>query len=330
MNRACPSLLLLLLVCAVSAPLVQAHEVRPAYLRIQQGDDDRYDLLWRVPARGELRLGIYVQLPANCEAPEAPVSWTEGGTWVERWSARCAGGLVGHRVEITGLSSTVIDALARFERRDGTTQVARLTPAEPGFEVTEAESWTDVSATYTALGVEHILLGIDHLLFVLALLMLVPNVRTLVWTITSFTLAHSLTLAAATLGWAHVPQAPVEAVIALSILFVAMEIVHWRQGRPGITRRWPWLVAFTFGLLHGFGFAGALSEIGLPEHAIPLALLFFNLGVEAGQLLFIAAVFGVSFLLKQLTWPAWAWRLPVYAIGSMAAFWTIQRIAGFG
>jgi len=159
--------------------------------------------------------------------------------------------------------------------------------------------------------------------------MLVPTTRKLVWTITSFTLAHSLTLAAATLGLVNVPQQPVEAVIALSILFVAMEIVHWRQGKPGITRRWPWLVAFTFGLLHGFGFAGALSEIGLPEHAIPLALLFFNLGVEAGQLLFIASVLLIWAILKKFTWPQWAWRVPVYAIGSMAAYWTLLRVGGF-
>jgi hydrogenase/urease accessory protein HupE len=305
------------------------HEVRPAYLRIQQTAEEQYDVLWRVPARGDLRLGIYVQLPGHCTAPAQPLAWYEEGTWVERWTAFCPGGLSGHRVEISGLSFTVVDALARVERLDGTTQIQRLTPAEPGFAVTEAESWGQVARTYTMLGVEHILLGIDHLLFVLALLMLVPSLRTLFWTITAFTLAHSLTLAAATLGWVHVPQAPVEAVIALSILFVAMEIVHWRQGRPGVTRRWPWLVAFTFGLLHGFGFAGALSAIGLPEHAIPLALLFFNVGVELGQLLFIAAVFAVSLILKRFTWPGWAWRVPVYAIGTMAAFWTIERIVGF-
>ena len=193
----------------------------------------------------------------------------------------------------------------------------------------ESESLVEVIRTYTMLGVEHILLGIDHLLFVFALLLLVPGRRMLIWTITSFTLAHSVTLAAATLGWVRVPQAPVEAVIALSILFVAMEIVHWKQGRPGITRRWPWLVAFTFGLLHGFGFAGALSEIGLPEHAIPLSLLFFNLGVEAGQLMFIAAVLLLWAGLGRLRFPQWAWRVPVYAIGSLAAFWTIERIAGF-
>jgi hydrogenase/urease accessory protein HupE len=327
MNRAAAGLLLTLI--ALAAAPAAAHEVRPAYLRIQQTGPEQYDLLWRVPARGDLRLGIYVQLPGHCRAPAQPLVWQEDGTWVERWTADCPGGLAGHRVEISGLSSTVIDALARVERLDGTTQIQRLTPAEPGFEVTEAESWGEVARTYTALGVEHILLGIDHLLFVLALLMLVPNLRTLFWTVTAFTLAHSLTLAAATLGWVQVPQAPVEAVIALSILLVAMEIVHWRQGRPGITRRRPWLVAFTFGLLHGFGFAGALSGIGLPEHAIPLALLFFNLGVELGQLVFIAAVFAISLLLKRATWPAWAWRVPVYAIGTMAAFWTIERIAGF-
>jgi hydrogenase/urease accessory protein HupE len=179
------------------------------------------------------------------------------------------------------------------------------------------------------LGIEHILLGFDHLLFVLALLILVPNMHMLLWTVTSFTLAHSLTLAAATLGLVHVPQQPVEAVIALSILFVAMEIVHWRQGRPGITRRMPWLVAFTFGLLHGFGFAGALSDIGLPEHAIPLSLLFFNLGVEAGQLMFIAAVLLAWAVLGRINWPQWAWRVPVYMIGSLAAFWTLERIIGF-
>ena len=321
--------LLSLALALLAAAPATAHEVRPAYLRIQQGDAEQFEVLWRVPARGDLRLGIYVRLPAHCSEPQQPLTWQEGGTWVERWNAVCPGGLAGHRVEISGLSSTVIDALARVERLDGTTQVQRLTPAEPGFTVTEAASRAQVARTYAVLGVEHILLGVDHLLFVLALLMLVPSLRMLFWTVTAFTLAHSLTLAAATLGWVHVPQAPVEAVIALSILFVAMEIVHWRQGRPGITRRWPWLVAFTFGLLHGFGFAGALTAIGLPEHAIPLALLFFNLGVEAGQLLFIAAVFAVSLMLKRISWPHWAWRVPVYAIGTMAAFWTIERIAGF-
>ena len=321
--------LLLFLAVLLLVPVAEAHEVRPAYLRIQEVSADEFDFLWRVPARGDMRLGIYVGLPDHCRDSGEPLSWQEGGTHIERWSANCPGGLFGHTVEIQGLTSTVIDALARFERLDGTTQVARLSPTNNSFTVTMTESWAQVASTYLVLGVKHILLGIDHLLFVLALLLLVPNTRMLIWTITSFTLAHSVTLAAATMGWVNIPQQPVEAVIALSILFVAMEIVHWKQGKPGITRRWPWLVAFTFGLLHGFGFAGALTEIGLPEHAIPLALLFFNLGVEAGQLAFIAAVFLLWALIRRISWPQWAWRIPVYAIGSLAAFWTIDRITGF-
>lgn len=317
-------LLVLMMCCELSA-----HEVRPAYLRIQQTAAEQFDVLWRVPAMGDMRLGIYINMPQQCEPAGEPLHWQEGGTYVERWGTHCPGGLEGETVKVDGLSSTFIDALARYERLDGTHQVVRLSPTEPAFVLTATESLPEVAKTYAWLGVEHILLGIDHLLFVLALLLLVPNMRSLFWTITAFTLAHSLTLGAATMGWVQVPQQPVEAVIALSILFVAMEIVHWRQGKPGITRRWPWLVAFTFGLLHGFGFAGALGEIGLPQHSIPFALLFFNLGVEAGQLLFIAAVLLAWAVLRRMSWPTWIWRVPVYAIGSMAAFWTIERIAGF-
>ena len=319
---------LFILTVLLLAPAASAHEVRPAYLRIQQLDATTYDLLWRVPARGELRLALYVELPADCETRGEVRAWQQDATFIERWVAECPDGLTGGTVLIRGLSATLTDGLARVERLDGTTQVARVTPSEPSFTVTAAESWQEVAITYGLLGVEHILLGIDHLLFVLALLMIVAGWRTLVATVTAFTVAHSFTLGAATLGWVHVPQAPVEAVIALSILFVCAEIVHWRQGKPGLTRSRPWLVAFVFGLLHGFGFAGALSEIGLPEHAIPLALLFFNLGVEAGQLLFIAAVFVAWSLLQRVRWPDWAWRVPVYGIGAMAGFWTIERVAG--
>ncbi len=306
-----------------------AHEVRPAYLRVQQTAPEHFRTTWHVPARGDMRLAIYLVMPSGCTPEEPPLNWTDGATFVERTSYRCSGGVVGKAVGIQGLENTMIDALARFERLDGTTQIARLTPADNTFIPRAAEDWREVVETYFVLGVEHILLGMDHLLFVLALLLLVGNLRALFWTVTAFTLAHSITLAGATLGLVTAPQQPVEAVIALSILFVALEIVHTRQGKPGITRRWPWLVAFTFGLLHGFGFAGALSEIGLPEHAIPLALLFFNLGVEAGQLLFIAGVLGVWAVLRRLDPPRWITALPVYAIGAMAAFWTIERIAGF-
>jgi hydrogenase/urease accessory protein HupE len=191
------------------------------------------------------------------------------------------------------------------------------------------------------LGVEHILFGVDHLLFVLALLILVKGWRKLVGTITAFTVAHSVTLAAATLGFVHVPAKPVEATIALSIVFVACEIVHGRRGRSGLTEGWPWVIAFSFGLLHGFGFAGALREVGLPQNTIPLALLFFNIGVELGQLLFIGVVMAVIFVAvraarKFSQWDvtpqsafAWCENISAYAIGGVAAFWLIERTLSF-
>ena len=324
MMRAIVVALLLTLATAASA-----HEVRPAYLRIQQLDSQSYDVLWRVPARGAMRLAIYVELPEHCQIRGEVLGWQQGGMNVERWVSECPDALTGSDVSIEGLEVTLTDVLFRYERLDGTSQVARLTPANTTIMVSDTDSWQQVAGTYTALGVEHILLGIDHLLFVLALLIIVPNLRKMVFMITAFTVAHSLTLAAATLGFVHVPQTPVEAVIALSILFVAVEIVHWKQGREGITRKKPWVVAFLFGLLHGFGFAGALTEIGLPEHAIPLALLFFNLGVEFGQLAFVAVVLLVWSILRRVSLPEWAWRVPTYAIGGLAAYWTIERIAGF-
>src|SRR5436190_8843380 len=236
---------------------------------------------------------------------------------------------------IAGLTATVTDVLVRLERLDGSTQVTRLTPAAPSFIVEAAPRAMQVAATYLKLGVEHILLGIDHLLFVLALLILVKGARRLIETVTALTIAHSLTLAGATLGFVNVPGPPIEAAIALSIVFVASEIIHSRQGKAGLTERFPWVVAFSFGLLHGFGFASALSEIGLPQSAIPVALLFFNVGVELGQLFFIASVFVVIALARRgmrrsgVSQPAWAWRVPPYAIGSIAMFWVIQRIAAF-
>ena len=317
---------LLLFVLTASAI---AHEVRPAYLRIQQTSAETFDLLWRVPARGEMRLALYVQMPQHCENSDEVRAWQQGAVLVERWATRCPGGLGGHELGIDGLSSTLTDVLVRYERLDGTTQVTRLTLSATALTLNDAENWREVAVTYGLLGIEHILLGVDHLLFVLALLLIVSGWRKLVATITAFTVAHSITLALATLGFVSVPQAPVEAVIALSILFVAVEIVYWRQGREGITRSRPWVVAFLFGLLHGLGFAGALTEIGLPAHAIPLALLFFNIGVEIGQLTFIAVVLAALPGLRYLSLPEWTWRIPVYSIGALASFWTIERIAGF-
>lgn len=321
--------LLLALLCLVGSA-VFAHEVRPAYLDLRQTDADTYDVLWKVPARGDdLRFGLYVELPPDCSNVSEPRGEFIGGSFVERWTVRRAGGLDGATIRIAGLSATRTDVLARLERLDGTTQVNRMTPAAPSFVVESAPSARDVAVTYLELGVEHILLGIDHLLFVLALLILVQGTHRLVVTVTAFTVAHSITLAGASLGVLDVPGAPVEACIALSIVFVAAEIVHGRRGQPGLTARRPWIVAFVFGLLHGFGFAGALHEIGLPQHDIPLALLCFNVGVEVGQLIFIAGVLAVIALARRIpvATPAWAWRIPPYAIGGVASYWLIQRLA---
>jgi hydrogenase/urease accessory protein HupE len=191
----------------------------------------------------------------------------------------------------------------------------------------------EVVRTYTLLGIEHILTGFDHLLFVLALILIVRGTRRLLVTITAFTIAHSITLALATLGVVHIPGPPVEATIALSIVFVAAEILRLRQGRESLASRKPWIVAFTFGLLHGLGFAGALAEVGLPQKSIPLALLFFNVGVEIGQLLFISAVFALTAAARR-AWrgrptPAWGGALASYVIGGMASFWLVERIAAF-
>jgi hydrogenase/urease accessory protein HupE len=309
----------------------QAHEVRPAYLELQQTGAETWETFWKVPARGDLSLAITPVWPENCRTEGVPRRVGSGAAWTERSTIHCEGGLSGREIALDGLSATVIDVLARLQRSDGTTQVVRIVPSAPAFVVDEAPHWTTVAATYLGLGIEHILLGVDHLLFVLALLLLVRSWRRLVATITAFTGAHSITLAAATLGFVHVPIQPVEAAIALSIVFVAAEIVHGRDGRPGLTARWPWIVAFVFGLLHGLGFAGALREVGLPESAIPTALLFFNLGVELGQLAFVGAVLALLALARRIPLPApgWSWRLAPYAIGTVAMFWTTERIAAF-
>jgi len=302
---------------------------------LRQLDGPTYDLLWKVPARGDLRLGLYVRLPESCKPSESGTHFADGA-YIERARLRCDGGLVGKRIAIDGLEATRTDVLVRIERADGTTQTVRLTPEDTAFTVVAAQSGIAVAGAYFGLGVEHILLGIDHLLFVLALLFLVGSWPRLVATVTAFTAAHSLTLAAATLGWVHVPQKPVEAAIALSIVFVAADLLRPREA--SLTRRMPWVVAFAFGLLHGFGFAGALSATGVPAHAVPIALLFFNLGVEAGQLAFIAGVWvlfwGAHRLGARPNTSSWQVARAVstpaaYAIGALAAFWSIERTVAF-
>ncbi len=322
-----------ILVLTSTAP---AHESRPAYLEIKEIAPGQFSVLWRTPVLAGMRLPIALKLPDSVRNLKEPIVQELADSLLERRTIDAGpDGLAGMRVEFPGLQLTITDVLVRAEMLDGTKWTAIARPSQPWVEMAPAQSKLQVAGAYLRLGIEHIWGGIDHLLFILALLIVVKGTRRLVATVTAFTIAHSLTLAAATLGFVHLPSAPIEATIALSIVFVACEIVHSRQGRPGLTERWPWLVAFTFGLLHGFGFASALNEVGLPQNAIPVALLFFNLGVEAGQLLFIAFVLVVIALGRKIAQnlafspPPWAWRVPPYAIGSVAAFWLIQRVAAF-
>jgi hydrogenase/urease accessory protein HupE len=306
-----------------------AHELRPGFLEITQTASETYDVRFKVPARGDMRFALYVRLPDEC-ADTAPVRTERTGTAiVEGRLVSCPGGLADRRVSIDGLAGTFTDVVARVELADGAVQGARLTPDQPYFTIAAAPTWLDTARTYFLLGVEHILLGFDHLLFVLALLILVRNTWMLLKVITAFTVAHSITLAVAALDVAHIPQAPVEAVIALSIMFVAAETLPQRRNGHDLANRAPWIIAFAFGLLHGLGFGGALKEIGLPQSDVPLALLTFNLGVEAGQVLFVLAVLGLMAVVNMVFEfkRPWARAAIGYSIGSLAAVWFIQRVA---
>ena len=310
-----------------------ADEIRPGYLQLSENSPGVFSVLWKVPAKGSTVPALEVGLPAGCKDVAREQAQLIDGAYIQRWMTACEKqGLVGRKITVSGLENTSMDVLLHLEYLDGRSHSTQLTPVQPAYRVPAVSSSIAIAATYTWLGITHILEGVDHLLFVFALLLIVREWRRLIATITAFTVAHSITLAAATLGLVHVPQQPVEAVIALSILFLAMEWMHGRQGHPGAAARWPWLIAFIFGLLHGFGFAGALAEVGLPQHAIPLALVFFNVGVETGQLLFITLVLSAGWLLHRLQrprWVAYAEMAAIYAIGGLSSFWLIERVSAY-
>jgi hydrogenase/urease accessory protein HupE len=311
-----------------SASATRAHEMRPAYLELRQTAPETFNVLWKVPAAGEnLRLALYVRWPEGWVNLTEPKGTITGSAYLERWQVNAPNGAADNRITIDGLASTMTDVLVRVEKLDGTTQVARLMPASPSFEVMASPSSWEVVWTYVRLGVEHILLGVDHLLFVLGLLLIVQSRVLLLKTITAFTVAHSLTLGVATLGYANAPLPPLNVAIALSILFLGPEIVRSWRGETSLTIRHPWVVAFAFGLLHGFGFASGLSITGIPHTELPLALLSFNVGVELGQLGFVAVVLllAKSFRVLDMQWPVWVLRAPGYVVGTCGAYWTIQR-----
>ncbi|MDF7799660.1 HupE/UreJ family protein [Pontiellaceae bacterium B1224] len=304
---------------------LEAHEMNSAYLELREAPDARCSLLLRIP---DMLNMIELSFPAGTE-PSKPTLRAGDGARLKSWTVHCPQGLAGSELRIAGLDRS--DLLVRIYFMNGSEQTVRVPKGSQCFTIPAVPSQLDVAETYSVLGVEHILMGFDHLLFVLSLILLIHGTKKLIGAITMFTVAHSITLALATLGLVQVPSPPVEAVIALSIVFVAVEIIHGQQGRPGLTERAPWIVTLSFGLLHGLGFAGALTEVGLPGHAIPAALLFFNIGVEAGQLLFVALVLAVLWLLRKrpVRRVEWLPLVPAYLIGSIAMFWVFERVAGF-
>jgi len=309
-----------------------AHELQPSLLDVRQLTQDRYEVIWRAPVYYRKTHPATLQLPEHWKPVGLPTVKQLADSALHRYVVSVPGGdISGAVIRFIGLESTITDVFARFTWLDGVETTAIARPSRPWIDIEGKRSGWQVAGDYTLLGVDHILSGFDHLTFVLALLLIVSGTKRLLITVTSFTLAHSITLGAATLGLMWVPAPPVEATIALSILFLAGELVKVNRGQPSLTAQYPWIVAFVFGLLHGFGFAGALNDIGLPQHEVPMALLTFNIGVELGQLLFIAAVMILLFVIRKLhrEWPKWTHQLPAYGIGGIAAFWFFERLARF-
>jgi hydrogenase/urease accessory protein HupE len=310
--------------------LLRAHEIRPAYLQITENANHRFDVLWKQPSVGTQLLRLVPQV-SNGLLEAEPTEESDANSFVvRRWQnlAVTRASFDGATVRIDGLEYTITDVLISISFSNGQDIQEILRPRNPALVVHLTGTGKVPVPAYLLLGIEHILTGFDHLSFVLGLLLLVRSRLTLIKTITAFTVAHSLTLAAAALGFVHVNPSVIEALVAFSIVFVALELVRAYRGRYGLTARYPWLIAFTFGLLHGFAFAGSLAQIGLPEHNIPLSLLLFNVGVESGQLLFVGAVLLLIAALKRLPHrlPSWTTWIPPYAIGGLASFWVIQRL----
>ncbi len=320
----------MLLALMVAPSTAQAHEIRPAYLEIKETAPGRFSLLWRTPVLAGMRLPLALKLPDDLRNAKEPVVQELTDALVERrWNAAGPNGFAGARIEFPGLQLTITDVLVRLEMLDGTKGSAIVHPSRPWMEIEARRGLWAVAVAYLRLGVEHILGGVDHLLFVLALLLIVRGWKRVLTTITAFTVAHSITLAVATLGYVSAPLPPLNAAIALSILFLGPEIVRVWHGQTSLTIQYPWVVAFAFGLLHGFGFASGLKATGLPQRDIAWALLFFNIGVEIGQLFFVLLLLAMAWSFRQLEirWPRWVEVLPGYVVGSLGAFWTIQRIA---
>ncbi len=318
------------------APKAFADEYRPAYLQIKEIQVNTFDVLWKVPALGEYRLSLKVGFPEETKIKIPVRSAFVSSAFIERSTIQLNGGLTGEEITIEGLPKVSTEVLVRIEYLGGATETARLTASSPSFVILGAPTTFDVANTYLVFGIEHILNGMDHLLFVACLIFIAGTWRRILITITGFTLAHSITLTLAALNVIRLPIPPIEATIALSIVFLAREIALGR--RDTLTWRYPIAVSASFGLLHGFGFASALSELGLPQTEIPAALLAFNVGVEIGQIMFVLAMISVAWILtqtlKMFAWLSENWisklvKSAAYGIGTITTLWTIERVSNF-
>jgi hypothetical protein len=334
MNGRLRLLTVMALVCALSCgifvliPAALAHETRPAYLEIKETSPHQYEVIWRTPVNAGMQLPILLQFSSDVKNLKDPTKQELTDSLLERRWILIEDGISGKRIDFVGLQGTITDVLVRVELLDGRKLTTMVHPSQAWMEVAPAQGRLAVIGNYLLLGIRHISLGTDHLLFLLGLLLIVKKRWMLLKTVTAFTVAHSITLAIATLGYADAPVIPLNAAIALSILFLGPEIVRSWRGETSFTIRHPWVVAFAFGLLHGFGFASALSGAGLPRAELPLALLSFNVGVEIGQLDFVLLVLLLarSFRVLEIRWPRWVEAVPGYTVGSLGAFWTIQRV----
>lgn len=303
-----------------------AHEVRPAYLEINQVSTTDYALYWKIPKAGNKVPKLELALPDKFIATLKSET-DAGNALIYKFTATCIEPINGQTLGVDGLSHTLIDVLVKLHLADNLEYTFLLQPDHPQIRIPIEPNRYQAFLLYLKLGVEHIFLGIDHLLFVLGLLLFVRNRKLLLWTITSFTLAHSITLALSTFNILQLNSGPVEAVIALSIIFLAREYLSYVKTGRSLTASYPWLVSFGFGLIHGLGFAGALSEIGLPQQSIGTALLSFNLGVELGQVLFIAVCLLLMGILLKLI-PKYVhkyWKIGPYVLGTVACYWFVDR-----
>jgi hydrogenase/urease accessory protein HupE len=322
-------LVLMILMGAAYASCCAAHETRPAILEIKELTANHYEVVWRTPLNAGMRLPILLDLPKDAKNLTAPTTLELTDSLLERRSIEIPSGLSGQRINFDGLQATITDVLVRVQLLDGRSWSTIVRPSQAWIDITANPGGLSIAGTYMMHGIRHILFGPDHLLFVLGLLLIVKDRWSLLKTITAFTLAHSITLAIATLGYAQAPTLPLNAAIALSILFLGPEIVKTWRGESSFTIRHPWVVAFAFGLLHGFGFASALTSAGLPPHELAWALVSFNVGVEIGQLGFVVLILLLerAYRILEIRWPRPIALLPGVTVGSLGAFWTIQRVA---